>query len=141
VVRSSQTCHNNIVIISNTEAFPLNALTLLVGSQEKHPHIVVQSSQTCHNDIVIISNIEAFPLNALMLLVGSQEGHPARKKTEWWGAGMVICLERGADLHMAQLTPLPLTVSYASVKSRLVLPFWYRLTWVVPDKVPIDQKS
>ena len=26
-------------------------------------------------------------------------------------AGMVICLERGADLHMAQLMPLPLTVS------------------------------
>ena len=24
---------------------------------------------------------------------------------------MVICLERGADLHMAQLIPLPLTVS------------------------------
>ena len=24
---------------------------------------------------------------------------------------MVICLERGADLHMAQLKPLPLTVS------------------------------
>jgi len=33
------------------------------------------------------------------------------KKTEWWSAGMVICLERGADLHMAQLMPLPLTVS------------------------------
>jgi len=31
-------------------------------------------------------------------------------KTEW-GAGVVICLERGADLHMAQLMPLPLTVS------------------------------
>ena len=30
--------------------------------------------------------------------------------TEWWGAGMVICLERGADLHMAQLMPLPLTL-------------------------------
>jgi len=28
-----------------------------------------------------------------------------------WGAGVVICLERGADLHMAQLMPLPLTVS------------------------------
>jgi len=27
----------------------------------------------------------------------------------WWGAGVVIYLERGAD--MAQLTPLPLTVS------------------------------
>jgi len=24
---------------------------------------------------------------------------------------MVICMERGADLHMAQLMPLPLTVS------------------------------
>jgi len=34
-----------------------------------------------------------------------------QKKLEWWGAGMVICLERDADLHMAQLMPLPLTVS------------------------------
>jgi len=31
-------------------------------------------------------------------------------KTEWWGAGMVICLERVADLHMAKLMP-PLTLS------------------------------
>ena len=27
---------------------------------------------------------------------------------------MVICLERGADLHMAQVMPLPLTVSCSS---------------------------
>jgi len=47
----------------------------------------------------------------LTLLVGRQEGHPACKKTEWWGAGVVVCLEQGADLHMAQLMPLPLTVS------------------------------
>jgi len=46
----------------------------------------------------------------LTLLVGWQEGHPACKKTEWWGTGVVICLERVADLHMAQLMPLPLTV-------------------------------
>ena len=44
---------------------------------------------------------------------------------------MVIYLERGADLHMSQLMPLPLTVS---VKSRLVLPFWYWLTRVVLEK-------
>ena len=51
-------------------------------------------------------------VSALTLLVGRhQEGHPACKNTEWWGAGVVICLERGADLHMAQLMPLPLTVS------------------------------
>jgi len=49
--------------------------------------------------------------SALTLLVGRQEGHPACKKTEQWGAGMVICLEQDADLHMAQLMPLPLTVS------------------------------
>ena len=136
---------------------------------------------------------------------------------------MVICLERGADLHMAQLMPLPLTVScfskieigftflvpahlgspkqravkrvcvavlwlpsvlwrcslggrkgirpvknwtvgcwcgclsetrcrlarpsrchchslsLASVKSRLVLPFWYRLTRVVPEKRAVER--
>ena len=52
-----------------------------------------------------------FAFSALTLLVGRQEGHPARKKTEWWGFGTVICLEQGADLHMAQLMPLPLTVS------------------------------
>jgi len=38
--------------------------------------------------------------STLMLLVGRQKGHPACKKTEWWGAGVVICLEEGADLHM-----------------------------------------
>jgi len=31
--------------------------------------------------------------------------------SEWWGAGMVICLELGVDLHMAHLMPLPLTIS------------------------------
>jgi len=52
-----------------------------------------------------------FAFSALTLLVGRQEEHPACKKTEWWDAGVVICLEQGADLHMAQLMPLPLTVS------------------------------
>jgi len=45
-------------------------------------------------------------------------------------------------LHISQQMPLPLTISCSS-KSRLalnflVLPFWYLLTWVVPD---ILQKS
>ena len=59
--------------------------------------------------------------SALMLLVGWQKGHPACKNS-----GVVGCwrgyLERSADLHMAQLMPLP-SLSLASVKSRLVLPF------------------
>jgi len=54
---------------------------------------------------------DALAFSALTLLAGRQEGHPACKKLERWDAGMVICLEQGADLHMAQLMPLPLTVS------------------------------
>jgi len=92
-------------------------------------------SDSCVNDskiklsLLFLGDRPSVAFSALMLLVGRQEGHPACKKTEWWGAGVVICLERGADLHTAQRMPL----SLASVKSRLVLPFWYRLTWVVPD--------
>jgi len=52
--------------------------------------------------------------SALTLLIGRQEAHPACIKTERWSAGVVICLERGADLHTAQLMPLPLTVSCSS---------------------------
>ena len=43
--------------------------------------------------------------------LGGRKGIRPVKKTEWWGAGVVICLERRADLHMAQLMPLPLTIS------------------------------
>jgi len=75
-----------------------------------------------------------FAFSALTLLVGRQEGHPACKKTEWWDVGMVICLGWDADLHMSQQMPLPLTISCSS-KSRLVLPFWYQLTWVVLDTI------
>jgi len=72
-----------------------------------------------------------------MLLVGQQEGHPACKKTKRWGAGVVICLEQVADWHMAQLMPLPLTVSCFS-KIQIGLPFWYRLTRAVPDNGPLN---
>jgi len=55
-----------------------------------------------------------------MMLVGRLEGHPACKKL----SGRILawlCLGEGADLHMAQLMPLPLTIS---------LPFWCRFTRV-----------
>jgi len=41
-----------------------------------------------------------------MFMHNNLKGIRPVKKTEWWGAGMVICLERGADLHMDQLMPL-----------------------------------
>jgi len=48
-----------------------------------------------------------FAFSAWRCLLGDRKGiRPV--KTEWWGAGVVICLELGAVLHIAQLMPLPL---------------------------------
>jgi len=58
--------------------------------------------------------------SALTLLVGGRKGiQPVQ--AQWWDAGVVMCLGQGANLHMAQLMPLPLTISCFS-KSGLVLP-------------------
>jgi len=35
-------------------------------------------------------------------------------RTEWWDSSVVVCLGRGADLHMAQQMPLSLTISCSS---------------------------
>jgi len=67
----------------------------LLGILILHIHIFV---------IVMSVTFSALAFSALTLLVGRQEGHPA--------CGEVLaCLSGGADLHMAQLMPLPLTVS------------------------------
>jgi len=47
--------------------------------------------------------------SALTLLVGQQEGHPACKKLSGGLLAWLSVWERGADLYMAQLMPLPLT--------------------------------
>jgi len=84
----------------------------------------------------LLTYLPAF--GALTLLVGRQEGHPACKEQSGGGDGVVICLERGADLHAAQLMPLPLTVSCFS-EIQIVLPFWYRPIRVVPEKGPLNR--
>ena len=53
---------------------------------------------------------------------------------------MVICLELDADLHMAQLMPLPLTVSCCS---KIQIGFTFLVlahlgSWVVLDKGPLN---
>jgi len=84
-----------------------------------------------------ITAFSATAFSALTLLIGWQEGHLACKNLSGGGAGVVICLEQGADLHTAQLVPLPLTVSCCS-KIQIGLPFWYRLTRVILDKGPLN---
>jgi len=59
--------------------------------------------------------------------LGGRKGIRPVKKTEWWGAGVVICLERGADLHMAQLMPLPLDHCLLLQKN----PDWFYLSGTV----------
>ena len=89
----------------------------------------------------LYSASSVFAFSALTLLVGHQEEHPACKKIEWWGVGMVICLEQSADcLHMVQLMPLhpKSPSSLVSFKSRLVLPFRYQITQVVLEKRPLN---
>ena len=79
-------------------------------------HIIVHNCLARHgterfSSGYLPSLLAKFASSALKLLVERQEGHPACKKTKWLGAGVVICLERSADLNMAQLMSLPLTVS------------------------------
>ena len=50
---------------------------------------------------------------------------------------MVICLERGADLHMVQPMPLPLTVS-CFTKIQIGFTFLVLAHPGVPDKGPLN---
>jgi len=53
-------------------------------------------------------------------------------------AGVVVCLERGADdLHMVQLISLPPIIS-CFIKIQNGLPLCCRLTQIVPEKRPLN---
>jgi len=84
-----------------------------VDSKTRHRNTRVTEKYTLQQLAVLRCTycLQCLAFSALTLLVGRQEGHPACKKTVWWGAGVVICLEQDADLHMFRLMPLPLTVS------------------------------
>ena len=75
--------------------------------------------------------------SALTLLVGRQEGHPACKKLSGGVlAWLSVCSEVQTCIWPSWCHCH--SMSLASVKSRLVLPFWYRLTRVVPEKGPLN---
>jgi len=77
--------------------------------------------------------IIVFAFSALMLFVGRQQGHPACKKTVvgcWHGYLSGACSDYAYGPPDATATRFN--------KSRLVLPFSYWLTWVVPEKGPLN---
>ena len=81
--------------------------------------------------------VEFFAFSALTLLVGRQEGHPACKKLS---GGVLAWLSVWSEVQTC-IRPSWChchSLSLASVKSRLVLLFWYRLTRVVPEKGPLN---
>ena len=98
--------------------------------------IVIRRLLKC--GIIIYCRLDySFAFSALTLLVGRQEGHPACKKLSggvlsWlsvWSEVQTCIWPSWCHCH---------SLSLASVKSRLVLPFWYRLTRVVLDKGPLN---
>ena len=87
-----------------------------------------------HSSLQLSESDIAF--SALTLLVGQQEGHQASKKRVvrcWCGylwSEVQTCLSPSwCHCHLLSLAP---------VKSRLDLPYWYRLTRVDPDKGPLN---
>ena len=92
----------------------------------------VETSTHCRSPVRFASYcslvlVTSCAFSALMLLVGRQEGHPACGGVLAW---LSVCSEV-QTCHCYSL-------SLASVKSRLVLPFWYWLTQVVPVKGPLN---
>ena len=99
-----------------------------------HPHTIITVS---------LSFLVIFAFSHLCIslqcfdAVGRQEGHPASEKLSggvllWlsvWSKVQTCIYPSWCHWH---------TLSLASVKSRLVLPFWYRLTWVVQEKGPLN---
>ena len=108
---------------------------------------VYTTSHVCAGDaccwiVLFVFDFQFFCLcliafSALTLLVGWQEGHPACKKLSggvlaWlsvWSEVQTCIWPSGFYCH---------SLSLASVKSRLVLPFWYWLPQVVLDKGPLN---
>ena len=93
--------------------------------------------------LVYITGFPTFSLqcftafSALTQLVGRQEGHLACKKLS---GGMLARLSVWSNVQTC-IWPSWChchSLSLASVKSRLVLPFWYRLSPEVPEKGPLN---
>ena len=87
--------------------------------------------------LITVLHHYCFAFSALTLLVGRQERHPACKKLS---GGVLAWLSVWSEVQSC-IWPSWChchSLSLASVISRLVLPFWYRLTQVVLDKKPLN---
>jgi len=91
-----------------------------------------------YDEIWLSTKLKFYPFSALTLLLGRQEGHPACKKLS---GGLLAWLSVWSEVQTC-IWPSWChchSLSLASIKSRLVLPFWYRLTRVTPEKGPLNR--
>ena len=98
------------------------------------PHVCSEMKLMLKEQLILLFFIlRVWTFSALTLLVGWQEGHPACKKLSgevraWlsiWSDVQTCIWPSWCHRH---------SLSLASVKSRLVLPFWHWLTSVVLDR-------
>ena len=97
----------------------LQAVLLFIGSN---------AASICFK---LFLKLYSMAFSALMLLVGRQEDLSGGLLA-WlsvWSEVQTCIWPRWCHCH---------SLSLASIKSRLVLPFWYWLTRVVPDKGPLN---
>jgi len=130
-------------IVSILQEF--TTLRVLRYKQELFLHAViffVLLAETCSEDIESNIRFRNYQMKTFAYHINTTEMPPVLwccwlgvRKDIWpvkkLSVGVLPCLGQGADLHMAKLILQPLTISCSS-KSRLVLPFWYCLTLVIP---------
>jgi len=148
-------CISRLICTSKTQTHPLSgtsATTVLVVIflcfldwyepwwkrwKDKNPRLVRASSR---NDTSNGGYWSSVPSVLWRCWLGGRKG--IRPVKSWVVGCWRGCLGWGADLHIAQRMPLPLTISCSGesrlVLTFLVLPVWYLLTRVVPD---VSQKS
>ena len=107
----------------------------------KFVHLPIKGSYNTPNIKIFFTiscwAFSAFACSALTLLVGRQEEHPDCKKLS---GGVLAWLSVCREVQTCQWPSWCHchSLSLASVKSILVLPFWYRLTRVVQNKGPLN---
>ena len=116
------------------KTFHITALPLTTNQHPSPVHLTITIRYIlCFLCVLCLVVTGALAFSVLTLLVGRQEGHPACKKLSggvlaWlsvWSEVQTCIRPSWCHCHSLSLAP---------VKFRLVLPFWYRLTWVVPEK-------
>ena len=123
----------NILDLAICRYRPVLKLELWKGDVMRTNLVAVMLMKQVHEVFLSVINHITIAFSASTLLVGWQEGHPACKKLSglvlaWlsvWSEVQTCIWPSWYHCH---------SLSVASVKSRLVLPFWYWLTLVVLEK-------